>query len=180
MIATLRSTFPLLLLSSLTAGLTTARQEYEYIVVGSGPGGGPLAANLARAGHSVLLLEAGDDQGNNPNVTNIFNSIAVVNDPLTRWDFFVKYFENEQDEVQYRHMTYRQTDGSFYVGLNPPPGAQRLGIYYPRAGTVGGKAIRPIPGPQKSKANSSTKDVQRIMLRPCRCRQTMTGTELLR
>lgn len=35
---------------------------YEYIVVGSGPGGGPLAANLARAGHSVLLLEAGDGE----------------------------------------------------------------------------------------------------------------------
>jgi hypothetical protein len=33
--------------------------EYEYIVVGSGAGGGPVAANLARAGFRVLLLEAG-------------------------------------------------------------------------------------------------------------------------
>lgn len=41
-------------------------QTYDYIVVGSGPGGGTLAANLAKAGESVLLLEAGDDQGNNP------------------------------------------------------------------------------------------------------------------
>jgi choline dehydrogenase len=30
-------------------------EGYEYIIVGSGPGGGPLAANLARHGHSVLL-----------------------------------------------------------------------------------------------------------------------------
>ena len=37
--------------------------EFDYIVVGSGAGGGPLACNLARAGKRVLLLEAGDDQG---------------------------------------------------------------------------------------------------------------------
>lgn len=36
--------------------------EYEYIVVGSGAGGGPLACRLARAGHKTLLIEAGDDQ----------------------------------------------------------------------------------------------------------------------
>jgi hypothetical protein len=34
-------------------------KTYEYIVVGSGPGGGPIASNLARAGHAVLLIEAG-------------------------------------------------------------------------------------------------------------------------
>lgn len=39
-------------------------KEYEYIVVGSGAGGSPLAVNLARAGHSVLLIDAGGDYGN--------------------------------------------------------------------------------------------------------------------
>lgn len=62
-----------LLIAGFFAFLVTAQQHdtYEYIVVGSGPGGGPLAVNLARAGHSVLLLEAGDDQGDNPNTTYV-------------------------------------------------------------------------------------------------------------
>ena len=34
--------------------------EYDYIVVGAGNGGGPLASNLAERGFEVLLLEAGD------------------------------------------------------------------------------------------------------------------------
>ncbi|KAL5441575.1 hypothetical protein PMIN06_009309 [Paraphaeosphaeria minitans] len=60
--------FALLGLSSADPPYVNNR-TYEYIVVGSGPGGGPLAANLARAGHSVLLFEAGDDQTENLNVS---------------------------------------------------------------------------------------------------------------
>lgn len=37
-------------------------------VVGSGAGGGPLAARLALNGKRVLLIDAGDDQGENLNV----------------------------------------------------------------------------------------------------------------
>ena len=43
------------------AAAAVDNKTFEYIVVGSGPGGGPIASNLARAGHSVLLVEAGYD-----------------------------------------------------------------------------------------------------------------------
>jgi hypothetical protein len=35
------------------------REEFEYIVIGTGAGGGPVAANLAKAGRRVLVLKAG-------------------------------------------------------------------------------------------------------------------------
>ncbi|KAF2732610.1 alcohol oxidase [Polyplosphaeria fusca] len=114
---------------------------YEYIVVGSGPGGGPLASRLARAGHSVLLLEAGDDQGDNPNISQILNFNKAGNDPSTRWDFFVKHSDDVERERKFEHYTWRQTNGSFFVGTNPPETATELGIYYPRAGTLGGCAM---------------------------------------
>ncbi len=37
----------------------TAQKHYEYIVIGTGPGGGPVALELAKAGKSVLVVERG-------------------------------------------------------------------------------------------------------------------------
>lgn len=129
----------LLLVSGVAAQNATS---YDYIVVGSGPGGAPLAANLARAGHSVILLEAGDDQGNNPNISQIGNFIPAASDETTRWDFFSKHSEDPERELKYEHMVWRQPDGEFYTGLEPPAGSTQLGIWYPRAGTLGGCAMR--------------------------------------
>jgi len=103
-------------------------KTYEYIVVGTGPGGAPLAANLARAGHSVLVLEAGDDQTENVNVSQWINFNSAGNDPATRWDFFVKHSDDEEREARYLHRTWRKTDGSVYVGVEPPAGAKPMGI----------------------------------------------------
>jgi choline dehydrogenase len=115
-------------------------QYYDYIVVGSGPGGGPLASNLARAGHSVLLLEAGDNQGSNINSEIVSFFGFAYTDPSMRWDFFVKNFANETQNLQHNHLVWKRPDGSFYVGRTPPDGSTLLGIHYPRGGTLGGSS----------------------------------------
>ena len=115
-------------------GQTIVTDTYDYIIVGSGPGGGPLAANLAKANFSVLLVEAGDlstptkDPGQYP--------------PQITWDFFVKKYADEARQLKFSHLTWRLTNGSYWVGRdNPPPGARLLGVYYPRGATVGGSSM---------------------------------------
>ncbi|RFU75444.1 glucose-methanol-choline oxidoreductase [Trichoderma arundinaceum] len=114
--------------------------EYEYVVVGSGPGGGTLAANLARAGHSVFLIEAGGNTG-----TSLLEDVPAWADlaaetPGISWHFWVNHFQNETQARRDNKYTYRLTNGSYYVGLDPPKDAEPLGIYYPRGATVGGSS----------------------------------------
>jgi choline dehydrogenase len=102
--------------------------SYEYIVVGSGAGGGPLASRLARAGHSVLLIEAGDDQGTNYNVTIPAMQAMVSSDPKLRWDFYVNHYQDQTRAQRDPKYVYDIGNGQQYVGLNPPAGAKPLGI----------------------------------------------------
>ncbi len=114
--------------------------EFDYIVVGSGAAGGTLAARLAEAGSSVLLLEAGGDSrqlsGTNdyqPGINRLpddydvpaFHGFASENDAM-RWDFFVRHYASE--ELQAKDPKY----------VRDYRGEPVNGVLYPRAGTLGG------------------------------------------
>lgn len=111
---------------------------YEYIVVGSGAGGGPLAARLALAGHKTLLIEAGGDHGSSLNYTVPAYHARMTEDDEQAWDFFVRHYDNDTQQARDWKTSYDTPSGDIYTGLNPPPGSRMKGVLYPRSGTLGG------------------------------------------
>ncbi|KAF4432129.1 hypothetical protein F53441_13848 [Fusarium austroafricanum] len=121
-------------------GTNTSKAIYDYVIIGSGPGGGPLAANLAKEGHPVFLIEAGGD-----NHTDIHQEVPALartaaETPGHSWQFFVDHYQDFEAARRDPKYTYIQTNGSYYVGLDPPEGARPAGLYYPRGSTLGGSA----------------------------------------
>ncbi|ODH52566.1 hypothetical protein GX48_01346 [Paracoccidioides brasiliensis] len=113
---------------------------YDYVVVGSGPGGGPVASRLARAGHKVLLIDAGDDQGDSILYQTPALHLHSTEYAPMRWDYWVNYFPDFERQKKNSKFTYRKANGQVHVGQNAPSDAKPLGILYPRAGTLGGCA----------------------------------------
>jgi choline dehydrogenase len=97
-------------------------QSFDFIVVGSGAGGGVLASRLARndKGLKVLLIDAGSDpRANKHYQVPAFHALATE-DPELRWDYFVEHFS----DPGLAHMDEKYTPGK--------------GIFYPRASAIGG------------------------------------------
>ena len=103
------------------------RREWDYVIVGTGAGGAPLAARLVEAGMRVFVIEAGDDprtaQGARlPDDYDVpgFHAFACENDAMS-WNFRVRHYASEASQAR---------DPKFDAG--------RQGVLYPRAAALGG------------------------------------------
>ena len=97
----------------------------DYIVVGSGAGGGTVAARLAEAGMRVLLLEAGSDP-------------AIQTGPGLPEDYEVPAFHSFASENLEMVWNFRVHDFGDDAGRQGPSGEDGRSVLYPRAVTLGG------------------------------------------
>lgn len=136
--------------ASLDAARDPATTPFDFIVVGSGAGGGPLAARLAEGGKRVLLLEAGFDpapageahlqpgpiEPPAPGADRAVYRVPGLNGPSTEdprmsWPFSVRHFEDDA----------RQRGDQKYDPAHDPAaqgGQGKGGILYPRSSALGG------------------------------------------
>ena len=91
-----------------------AHPDFDYIVIGSGAGGGPVAANLARAGYKVGLIEAG--QAPEPAAYSVpsFHGFATE-DPDLSWAFFVRHYGSLDRSRRVRRSTCLPTQTSSWA-----------------------------------------------------------------
>jgi len=101
------------------ADVTSTNDAFDYIVVGSGAGGGPVACNLAKAGFRVLLLEAGQNAPTKTYEVPSFHGLSTE-DPAMAWNFYVNHYSDPARQLR---------DSKLVRGK---------GVLYPRAGTLGG------------------------------------------
>lgn len=119
----------------------TTDDTYDYVVVGSGPGGGVVASNLALAGYTVKLIEAGRDASDE--FRTYITELEYPEDDEIKWSFFVNTTTNATQQLRYRLLTWTLPNGTYWVGSGDdvPENATLNGVYYPRGATLGGSAV---------------------------------------
>ena len=108
--------------------MLNSEDEYDYIVVGSGAGGGPVAVNLAKAGFRVLIIEAGGDDEPPEYKVPAFHALATEHNNLA-WKFYVLHYGDKGRQ---------RRDKRNFLHNQEVDHALRTGVFYPRAGTLGG------------------------------------------
>lgn len=125
--------------------------EYDFVCIGSGPGGGHMCSNLAIAGFKVLLIEAGGDGGEELIQSVPAMNIASTEDWSMEWAYYIHKYDDIEEDKRDTKMIYNTTEGKMWSWYNStgnlgttatsaevPEGAEPLGIYYPRTGALGG------------------------------------------
>ena len=99
---------------------TPQNPDFDFIVIGSGAGGGPVASHLAAAGYKVGLIEAGRSPEQDWYNVPVLHAFASEH-PDISWKFYAKHYEDENRARR-----------------DPKYDAGQGGVFYPRAGTLGG------------------------------------------
>jgi len=135
---------------------TPETSKFDYIIVGSGAGGGPLAARLVLAGKRVLVIEAGQDPAKinytpvprspyapkTGEVTRIPGYYAAASeDAKMSWMFSVRHYSNtvtQAEDKKYNEYVDPNSKGPILNKYFDRPGGRAQGIFYPRSSGIGG------------------------------------------
>src|SRR4051812_14667156 len=129
------------------------RSQFDYIIVGSGAGGGPLAARLTEARKKVLVIEAGPDPAKTASaafpkagtgeVTRVPGYYAAASeDAEMSWMFSVRHYDDDARQALDDKYNQRCNPITGSGPIDPKyqdkrPGPKQ-GVFYPRSSGIGG------------------------------------------